>query len=166
MKGQCGKEIIKLGSFATSTRPVTDDPAWLTSERGGNEGTTRSRNILGFLTLALYHLTSGWILPGQDPDEVAKPLAPPPITTVAADSNPDPVPKQEGPVDPLAAMMAPPSRVPSSMKRAGGIPKAIPGRYPPGVMMPSNGSQTKTPGATAGGGSEPPPFAVFTPKTT
>merc|ERR1711988_583332 len=49
-----------------------------------------------------------WIFPGDDPAEVAKPLAPPPTlgsipTEVKTDDK-----KENGPVDPIAAMMAPP----------------------------------------------------------
>lgn len=108
-----------------------------------------------------------WIFPGEDPDEKAKQLhvPPPPTTPKPTDSQPEQAPKEEGPMDPLAAMMAPPSRAPSSMKRPGGISSATPGRLPPGMMMPP-GSGMKAQGANAGGTSAPPQYAVFTPKPT
>ena len=94
----------------------------------------------------------GWIFPGDDPAEVAKPLAPPPamgqIPTeeIKKDDN--------GPKDPLASMMAPPvSRGLSSKKR-------MMGGGPPGMSSP--------PGMMRGGGGGPPGMmaspAVFTPK--
>jgi hypothetical protein len=67
-----------------------------------------------------------WIFPGDDPTEVAKPLAPPPIIpTSSADSTATLIPTTPAPSssgnndDPLAALMAPPpSRgIPSSMKQ-------------------------------------------------
>jgi len=105
----------------------------------------------------------GWIFPGDDPAEVAKPLAPPPamgqIPTeeVKKDDN--------GPKDPLASMMAPPvSRGLSSKKRMMGGR----GGGPPGMM-------SSPPGMMRGGGGPPgmmmaspavftPKAAVFTPK--
>ena len=64
-----------------------------------------------------------WIFPGDDPTEVAKPLAPPPIIpTSSADTTiipTTPAPSSSSSNDPLAALMAPPpSRgIPSSMKQ-------------------------------------------------
>jgi hypothetical protein len=57
-----------------------------------------------------------WIFPGDDPAEVAKPLAPPPIMTPKADNAPDVSSTPAASNDPLAALMAPPSRAMSSKK--------------------------------------------------
>ncbi|KAG7359509.1 WW domain containing protein [Nitzschia inconspicua] len=108
-----------------------------------------------------------WIFPDMDPNEEIQPLAPPPKTPVPSNPQPVPTPKDD---DPLAAMMAPPSRAPSSIKRPGGIPKTTPGRYPPGMMPPVSSGMSNS-GASAGGGpasfaASAPPFAVFTPKLT
>jgi hypothetical protein len=48
-----------------------------------------------------------WIFPGDDPNEVAKPLAPPPTTPISSRSAPTPISNVN---DPLSMMMAPPSR--------------------------------------------------------
>lgn len=64
-----------------------------------------------------------WIFPGDDPAEVAKPLAPPPIAPKKTSEAPA-TPLVGAPAaasnDPLAALMAPPSsrgRIPSSLKK-------------------------------------------------
>jgi hypothetical protein len=106
-----------------------------------------------------YLIFIGWIFPGDDPAEVAKPLAPPPsmgqIPTeeVKKDDN--------GPKDPLASMMAPPvSRGLSSKKRMmGGGPPGM--SSPPGMMRGGLGP----PGMMASPAVFTPKAAVFTPKT-
>lgn len=112
-----------------------------------------------------------WIFPGDDPAEVAKPLAPPPIIPTSADSTATIIPVTPAPMssnnDPLAALMAPPpSRgIPSSMKR-GGVPP---------VSMTVMASTASTGGGGGGGGVEKtgppispmiktPTYAVFQPK--
>ncbi len=76
-----------------------------------------------------------WIFPGDDPTEVAKPLAPPPIIPAIADADPAmPAPAAARSNDPLAALMAPPPiRGMSSTKK--GTP-AVASRYsdPPSSM--------------------------------
>jgi hypothetical protein len=88
-----------------------------------------------------------WVFPGEDPQEKAKPIGPPP-TLPATPVNPsksDAVPSGRPVTDPLAAMMAPPpSRIPSSLGR--------PGR-------PGSGQVSASPKY----GSPPPQFAVFQP---
>ena len=64
-----------------------------------------------------------WIFPGDDPDEVAKPLAPPP--TIPAKKNIEgnndmQTPSKAVNNDPLASLMAPPSRTPNSFGTNGG----------------------------------------------
>ena len=91
-----------------------------------------------------------WVFPGEDPAEVAQPIGPPPTTPMALSSGPASVASFN---DPLAAMMAPPQRAPSSRLRASGVrpsPSSMPMLFPPG-MMPM------TPNAA-------PKFAVFAPK--
>ena len=84
-----------------------------------------------------------WVFPGEDPDEVAKPIGPPPITPMAATPTPAPLPAA---IDPLAAMMAPPKRQPASFqaksKSVGSTPTrpAIPGMMIPGVGSPAAAS--------------------------
>ena len=80
-----------------------------------------------------------WIFPDDDP-AAEDPTAGPPPTAAQLQKSPVKEEKKE-PLDPLAAMMAPPSRAPRS---------AIPSRRP---QMPN------------GGPGMPPKVAVFTPKT-
>ena len=66
-----------------------------------------------------------WIFPGDDPAEVAKPIAPPPIIPKTTDGAPStPAPTAPSSNDPLAALMAPPpSGVLSKKKKTvGGTP--------------------------------------------
>ncbi len=88
-----------------------------------------------------------WVFPGDNPDDLVKPIAPPP--TMAATRPSDPLPVPEAPLDPLAAMMAPPPRVPSSIRRPalGGASRGYSGTIQ-GVGAPSTA---------------PPQFAVFQP---
>lgn len=107
-----------------------------------------------------------WIFPGDDPAEVAKHLAPPPIMTPKADapaSTPAPVSN-----DPLAALMAPPSRL--STKRSGPPSR----RYADPLVSMGNVSSTpmsglppissKTESPMRDASAAPPKFAVFQPK--
>ena len=108
-------------------------------------------------------------MPGDDPNEVAKPLAPPPTMTQAAAQPSIDNQQDEGPKDPLAAMMAPPSRTPSSLRRpAGGAARStgmMPGGLPPGMMPPMPpGAATPAAGRPQPAAGAPPSFAVFTPK--
>jgi hypothetical protein len=97
-----------------------------------------------------------WVFPGDDPDELVKPVGPPPTTPAIGKSEPTPEP-QATPNDPLAAMMAPPTRGrgPSSLKRPGAASGMTPRGYP---GMPSPGM------ASAAAAGAPPQFAVFQPK--
>lgn len=94
-----------------------------------------------------------WVFPGDNPEELVKPIAPPPTMTPAAT---EPVAEPETPKDPLAAMMAPPKRGgPSSIPRGGrmGTPRGYPGRMPGTPAMPGMPSP--------GPGTAPPQFTVF-----
>jgi len=97
-----------------------------------------------------------WVFPGDNPDALVKPVGPPPTTPSAM--KPEPTAQPATPSnDPLAAMMAPPSRAPSSLRRPGAVRGlSTPRSYPPG--MPSPGM----PSPAVGGA--PPQFAVFKPK--
>jgi hypothetical protein len=104
-----------------------------------------------------------WIFPGDDPAEVAKPLAPPPTMTPKKEVVEEE--KNNAPLDPLAAMMAPPPRsVHRSTPRPAGTLTPSMMMMPPGtgtsMMMPT----PMTPGAP--GGIAKPSFMVFTPKAT
>lgn len=100
-----------------------------------------------------------WVFPGDNPEELAKPIGAPPTIPFAGPSTPRPSVTEEAKEmsnDPLAAMMAPPKRAPSSSKRPG----ASGGNYTPqGYPGMSNSAGISSPlGAT------PPQFAVFKPK--
>ena len=98
-----------------------------------------------------------YVFPGDDPAVLAAPLPPPPKLPSAspqkASSTSDPKIKSN---DPLAAMMAPPSRNPTAARSRAGVrpsPSSMPVMFSPG-MTPTN----------LGNGS--PKFAVFQPKQT
>jgi len=96
-----------------------------------------------------------WVFPGEDPDEKAKPIGPPPMTPTALATAPETQQTPTTPTtssDPLAAMMAPPQRNPSSLRRA------TPSGRTPGMRMPTG------PGAPPPVTSPPPQFTVFKPK--
>ena len=104
-----------------------------------------------------------WVFPGEDPAEVAKPIAPPPIIPAATsekESTPAPAPAPSN--DPLAQLMAPPPvRCLATARRPGGPPRGVPspGAFPGMPGIPGGASPP------AGGASgAPPTFAVFQPK--
>ena len=105
-----------------------------------------------------------WVFPGEDPAEKAKPIGPPPMTPAKKEDSKQEEAKSEAvatpPADPLAAMMAPPRRPPSSFRRPGATPGAARPGAPPTFMMP--------PGASPAMGAKtmqpPPQFKIFKPK--
>ncbi len=107
-----------------------------------------------------------WIFPGDDPAEVAKPLAPPPIVPKTPVAPTPSAPTASN--DPLAALMAPPpSRGLSTMKRGA----SVAGRF--ADPMASTGKQVGTSSVgdkkippTSPLMAAPPTFAVFQPKPT
>eukprot|EP00980_Cylindrotheca_fusiformis_P025524 scaffold13987_cov132-Cylindrotheca_fusiformis.AAC.1 len=106
-----------------------------------------------------------WVFPGEDPADVAKPIAPPPIIiSKAPEAAPATEPSKDAAAanDPLAAMMAPPTRQPVALRRPGGPSASKPttgaAGYPGMMMPPMMGKSPAT-----GGGAAPPQFAVFTP---
>jgi hypothetical protein len=63
-----------------------------------------------------------WIFPGDDPAEVAKPLAPPPKMSAMKNKAPTDDSTTPAKDDPLGSLMAPPGRTPSRGIGAGGDP--------------------------------------------
>ena len=105
-----------------------------------------------------------WIFPGDDPAEVAKPLAPPPTIPKTTDGPSTPAPSVASSNDPLATLMAPPpSGVLSRNKR--GTPSLGMSRYSAspltsiGTVPPSNKAPPASPMVAT-----PPTFATFVPK--
>jgi hypothetical protein len=101
-----------------------------------------------------------WIFPGDDPAEVAKPMAPPPIIHMNVNAAPaTPAPAAAGSNDPLAALMAPPpSRSVLSMKK--GMPTATSRHSNPVDSGVKKGVPPASPMMTT------PNFAVFQPRPT
>jgi hypothetical protein len=105
-----------------------------------------------------------WVFPGEDPDEVAKPIGPPPTAPATTEKEETP---STAPKDPLAAMMAPPQRAPSfrrsssalSTMENAGISAAS--RYP-GMVVPGVSHGPSSAGAFSAG-TPPPQFTVFKP---
>ena len=99
-----------------------------------------------------------WIFPGDDPNDVPAALGPPPTTPMAekkSEETKDKKPEKPAtPGDPLALMMAPPSRRPVSKKNQ----SKVPGAGIPGMKMPPTNSSS-----AATGKAPPPQFAVFKP---
>jgi len=105
-----------------------------------------------------------WVFPGDDPVELAKPMAPPPTVIKKEEV------KKEEPKDAVSSMMAPPpSRISAMKKPMGGGPPGggmmppmmggmmmPPGAAPPGMMSPIRGA--------TGGAAGIPKIATFTPK--
>lgn len=97
-----------------------------------------------------------WIFPDMDPAEVAKPLAPPPITPATK------APNATKPVsnDPLSALMAPPSR---STPATRSTPSAISSMTAPPMQTPSIKKVPPT-GTNAAKPPVTPQFVIFQPK--
>jgi hypothetical protein len=99
-----------------------------------------------------------WVFPGEDPEEKSKPLGPPPISQMTpmqsnAQESTGAASSKVTQHDPLAAMMAPPPRVPSSMNRH---------RHPnePSPFSPSTITSIPGPSTPL---RAPPQFSVFQP---
>jgi hypothetical protein len=118
-----------------------------------------------------------WIFPGDDPAEVGKPLAPPPMTGTKEDtssSTNNDTPKEDAnakPNDALSSLMAPPpSRGLSSSKKRlpGGMSSSSSPMMMGGMMMPPGGPpgmmSPRGFGGAATTSSSTPKFATFTPK--
>ena len=115
-----------------------------------------------------------WIFPGDDPAEVAKPLAPPPtIPRKSAEDAAPTTPAAPASNDPLAMLMAPPSsrsRVPSNNKGGAPRPGGASGRKP-NTSDPFFASMGNAPGEKKvpdspmmGKAAAPPKFTTFQPK--
>ena len=92
-----------------------------------------------------------WVFPGENPEEVAKPIGPPPTPQTVQVATPTP-PAHTMSNDPLAAMMAPPPRAPAGLAGKARNAPATPGHRIPGMIVPGS-----APAAA------PPTFAVFQP---
>jgi hypothetical protein len=101
-----------------------------------------------------------WVFPGEDPAALAKPIGPPPMATTPSQEVQKDDASNEAPPDPLAAMMAPPPRSISSLRRHPVAPLQVAG-LPTGMMLPPGALSTTAPRTPAAG---PPKFMVFTPK--
>jgi hypothetical protein len=95
-----------------------------------------------------------WVFPGENPEELAKPIGPPPTTSGLGASPPAMAADESKAVanDPLAMMMAPPKRAPSG-------PRGLPSSGTPARGYPGMSSPAMAPPMFA-----PPQFAVFQPK--
>jgi hypothetical protein len=105
-----------------------------------------------------------WVFPGEDPEEKAKPIGPPPTAPTATEKTEE---SPKTPEDPLAAMMAPPQRATSfrrassmlsQIEKGGSLASRYPNMGPPGVA--------KSPGSVSSlsAAGPPPQFTVFTVK--
>ena len=95
-----------------------------------------------------------WVFPGENPEEVAKPIGPPPtphMSQLQEFTMPTP-PVATMSNDPLAAMMAPPPRAPAGFAGKARNAPVTPGHRIPGMIIPGS-----APAAAA------PTFAVFQP---
>mmetsp|Transcript_9010 Transcript_9010/g.21988 ORF Transcript_9010/g.21988 Transcript_9010/m.21988 type:complete len:309 (-) Transcript_9010:140-1066(-) len=114
-----------------------------------------------------------WVFPGDDPTELAKPLAPPPTMSKKEDEATKPQ-EPEKPKDAVMSMMAPPpSRIPGKKTPLRGMPGGMgspmmmsgmmmpPGSGPQGMMSPPGFSGATPPKI---GTFAAPKAAVFTPK--
>ncbi len=92
-----------------------------------------------------------WIFPGDDPNEVAKPLAPPPVkpANVVKEEKKEEITKS----DPLAALMAPPSRT-TTNRAPLSLNKRADAKVTPSMMPKLDPLKTAV---------EPPKFTVFQP---
>eukprot|EP01083_Nonionella_stella_P065904 173082_1 len=110
-----------------------------------------------------------WVFPGDDPAEVAKPLAPPPITPIVKDSSVAPASEAKS-YDPLASLIAPPNSRSAQKKAADPLSSLM---APPTRSTPSNvkgppriprAHNPATPSsAVKAATAAPPQFVIFTP---
>eukprot|EP00804_Cyclotella_cryptica_P019129 CCRYP_020877-RB/>CCRYP_020877-RB protein AED:0.03 eAED:0.03 QI:259/1/1/1/0.8/0.66/6/654/2801 len=162
--------------------PVSEPPrsgGWLSKLLGRDKESKAKVADVGEEMQAYYdEKLKRWIFPGDDPAEVAKPLAPPPIMSPKSESSPVTSSTPAASNDPLAALMAPPSRVASS-KRGGPLsskaryadPLASMGNVTSSSLMatlPPVSSKTvpTSPMRMEVSAAAPPKFAVFQPKPT
>eukprot|EP00978_Attheya_sp_CCMP212_P013459 scaffold33832_cov38-Attheya_sp.AAC.1 len=133
---------------------------WLRSSVTKMLGISNTATVadLGDSNEAHYDVTlKRWVFPVHNVEELAQPLAPPPIMpNTPKNDTPEPVPATPND-DPLVALMAPPNRAPSSLRRT--VPGALKtpgGATPKMMMMPPTGAPfgakpalMKTPAATS-----------------
>jgi len=155
--------------------PVSEPPrsaGWLSRLLGRDSESKAKVADVGEEMQAYYdEKLKRWIFPGDDPTEVAKPLAPPPImSSPKPNAPPEKASEQEKNNDPLAALMAPPSRAPSAKKDPSSSsrmqymnPVASTGNVPFNPSFPKSSSINGT-GNAAVSTQAPPKFSVFQPK--
>jgi hypothetical protein len=104
-----------------------------------------------------------WVFPGEDPEEIAKPVGPPPMamSTPTRDVSSS-TQSDDNSLDPLAAMMAPPKRAPSSLNRPMSTSHPVPMQ---GMMMPPGANTLNVSALSKQAGIQSPPFMIFTPST-
>ena len=104
-----------------------------------------------------------WVFPGEDPDEKAKPIGPPPIVSPVTPMKPSEMTAITNTSttnvshDPLAAMMAPPTRLPPSVNRQR-VSTTMTTPSAPGTIS-GHGTEVQTPIRPVA----PPQFSVFQP---
>ncbi len=99
-----------------------------------------------------------WIFPGDDPNEVSKPLAPPPVkpaeaTVVTEEKKEEDTTKR----DPLAALMAPPPSRTTTNRAPLALSKQSASRVTPSTLPNMDPLKPKA---------DPPKFTVFQPVPT
>ena len=162
-------DISSVASNSTATpaakKPIVEAPSsasswsisnWLTKKL--NPEATQA-DIGGEMEAYYDEKLKRWIFPGDDPTEIAKPLAPPPTTPVVKDTVASaPMPATN---DPLASLMAPPTRSSpsiqvSSMRHATStVGSRTPIAVPPRIPRSTHSMSRKV---------EPPQFVIFEPK--
>jgi hypothetical protein len=162
-------DLSSVASNNTATpaakKPIVEAPSSASSWSIGNWLTKKlnpeatQADIGGEMEAYYDEKLKRWIFPGDDPTEIAKPLAPPPTTPVVKDTVASaPMPATN---DPLASLMAPPTRSSPnvqgySMRHATStVGSRTPIAVPPRIPRSTHSMSTKV---------EPPQFVIFEPK--
>lgn len=152
---------------APASEPAPRSSGWLQKIFGARDSESKATVAdVGEEMQAYYdEKLKRWIFPGDDPAEVAKPLAPPPIIPKSTDAPATPAPAAPISSDPLAALMAPPPSRGMSSKKKG--PPGAAMRYADplasmGGMSASSGGKKRVPSSPMMN-QAPPKFAVFQP---
>jgi hypothetical protein len=155
--------LSSVGSTNTVTpaskKPITDAPSSASSWSIGNWLTKKlnpeatQADIGGEMEAYYDEKLKRWIFPGDDPAEVAKPLAPPPTTPMVKDTVDSASTSSAN--DPLASLMAPPTRSTQNSHGPPTIGSRTPIAGPPRIPRSTH---------TMPGKVEPPQFVIFQPK--
>ena len=160
--------LSPVASTSTATpaskKPIVEAPSSASSWSIGNWLTKKlnpdatQADIGGEMEAYYDEKLKRWIFPGDDPAEVAKPLAPPPTTPIVKDH----IASTSTPTtnDPLASLMAPPTR---GTPNTNGPPTIVGSRTPisgpPRIPRSTHAMAGKIKASTA-----PPQFVIFQPK--